>query len=65
MHSELRSALIGCDARTIVYMSCSPASFGTDAAQLIDAGWKLERVDAWDMLPQTSHAELLGVFKKD
>ena len=46
----------------ILYMSCSPESFARDAARLQAAGRRLAAVEAWDMLPQTLHVELLGRF---
>ncbi|MFT6397441.1 MAG: 23S rRNA (uracil-5-)-methyltransferase RumA [Bradymonadia bacterium] len=46
----------------IIYMSCNPQSFAADATKLIEAGRKLELVEAYDMLPQTAHVELLARF---
>jgi 23S rRNA (uracil1939-C5)-methyltransferase len=46
----------------LLYLSCNPESFARDAAQLSDGGFVLERVQPFDLLPQTEHVELLGVF---
>ncbi len=51
-------------ATQIVYMSCNPKSFARDARVLADAHFNLVKVDGYDMLPQTTHVELLGVFEK-
>jgi 23S rRNA (uracil1939-C5)-methyltransferase len=46
----------------LLYPSCSPESFARDAAQLLAGGFALERVQPFDLLPQTDHVELLGSF---
>ena len=48
----------------IVYMSCNPESFARDAGELVAANYALHSVDAYDMLPQTTHVELLGLFTR-
>jgi len=52
------------DVQRIVYVSCSPASFATDAATLCGNGYALEQVGIFDMFPHTAHVETLGVFQK-
>ncbi|MBA2661985.1 MAG: 23S rRNA (uracil(1939)-C(5))-methyltransferase RlmD [Bradymonadaceae bacterium] len=49
-------------ATQLIYMSCGPASFARDASRLFDAGWRLDVIEAYDMLPQTPHVELLARF---
>jgi 23S rRNA (uracil1939-C5)-methyltransferase len=44
----------------IVYVSCEPESLAGDLARLIDRGYGLDRVRAYDMLPQTPHVEVLA-----
>lgn len=51
-------------ATTLLYMSCGPKGFARDAARLVSAGWRLEDVRAWDMLPGTAHVELLARFTR-
>ncbi len=50
--------------RTAVYVSCNPESFAKDAVVLADAGMTLEEVGIYDMFPQTTHVETLGVFRR-
>jgi tRNA/tmRNA/rRNA uracil-C5-methylase (TrmA/RlmC/RlmD family) len=46
--------------RVLAYMSCSPSTFVRDVVELTEGGWRLTDLSAWDMLPNTSHVELLG-----
>lgn len=48
----------------LVYMSCNPESFARDARDMMESNYSLRSVDAYDMLPQTTHVELLGLFEK-
>ena len=41
--------------RAIVYVSCDPATLARDVARL--PLWKIERLTAFDMFPQTAHVE--------
>jgi 23S rRNA (uracil1939-C5)-methyltransferase len=52
------------DVETVVYVSCKPETFATDARILHERGYRLERVGIYDMFPQTSHVETLGVFRR-
>jgi 23S rRNA (uracil1939-C5)-methyltransferase len=48
----------------VVYVSCDPNTFARDAGKLVEAGYKMVDVTPFDMMPQTFHAELVGVFQK-
>ena len=55
------SLLSTTSATQCVYMSCNPRSFARDVAALCGAGWRLDGdVEAFDMLPQTRHVELIA-----
>ncbi len=54
--------LEGFNGRDIVYVSCNPATFASDAGILDAAGWMLERVGIFDMFPHTAHVETIGHF---
>lgn len=46
----------------IVYISCNPSTFARDSKILMEAGYKLEKVQPVDMFPQTAHIEVVGCF---
>ncbi len=56
--------VIECEARRIVYVSCNPTTLAPNAAQLVEAGYKLARVRPVDMFPQTPHIECVALFEK-
>ncbi len=53
----------GC--RDIVYVSCNPRTFASDARTMVAAGYTLMEVGIHDMFPHTSHVETLGWFVRD
>ena len=46
----------------LIYMSCYPESFARDVASL-NKNYILECIDAFDMMPQTRHVEVLGLLR--
>ena len=56
--------VIECEAEKIVYVSCNPTTLAPNAAQLAEAGYKLARVRAVDMFPQTPHIECVALFER-
>jgi tRNA/tmRNA/rRNA uracil-C5-methylase (TrmA/RlmC/RlmD family) len=49
--------------RQVVYVSCDAASFARDARVLLDEGWTLTSLNAFDIFPMTEHVELVGSFE--
>jgi 23S rRNA (uracil1939-C5)-methyltransferase len=56
--------VIECEAEKIVYVSCNPTTLAPNAAQLVEAGYKLTRVRPVDMFPQTPHIECVALFER-
>ena len=50
--------------RRIVYVSCNPTTLAPNAAQFVEAGWRLERVTPVDMFPQTPHIECVALLSR-
>jgi len=48
----------------IVYVSCDPTTLARDAALLVEAGYRLERVQPVDLFPQTYHVENIALMTK-
>lgn len=46
----------------IVYVACDPAALGRDTAALLDAGYRLDTLRAFDCFPQTHHIECVARF---
>jgi len=49
----------------IVYVSCNPTTLAPNAAQMVEAGYALERVRPVDMFPQTPHIECVALLTRD
>jgi 23S rRNA (uracil1939-C5)-methyltransferase len=52
------------DIPLILYLSCNPSTQARDAAALIKAGYKIEKVWLLDFYPNTSHIESLIILRK-
>jgi 23S rRNA (uracil1939-C5)-methyltransferase len=60
--AEALTSLAALRATRIVYVSCDPATMARDARKLLDAGYSLDALQAFDLFPNTPHVECLGVF---
>jgi 23S rRNA (uracil1939-C5)-methyltransferase len=48
----------------IVYVSCNPTTLAPNAAQLVEAGYRLTHVRPVDMFPQTPHIECVALLER-
>ena len=50
--------------RSIVYVSCDPATLARDAGRLVGARYGLDSIVALDLFPNTAHVETVAVFSR-
>lgn len=63
MSKAALSGAINLRARQILYVSCDVATLARDARRLVDAGYRLARIDAFDCFPNTPHVETVAEFE--
>jgi 23S rRNA (uracil1939-C5)-methyltransferase len=56
--------IIDASPKRIVYVSCNPTTLAPNAAQLVEAGWRLVKVRSVDMFPQTPHIECVALLER-
>jgi 23S rRNA (uracil1939-C5)-methyltransferase len=64
MTREALAGAIALRAATVVYVSCDVATLARDARRLIDAGYRIRGVEAFDLFPNTPHVETVVVFDR-
>ena len=62
---EILPLIAATSAKTLVYVSCHPASLARDTDRLVnELGFTLESAGVMDMFPHTSHVESMAVFTR-
>ena len=56
--------VISLNAKTIVYVSCNPATQARDTETLRESGYELVKLSMVDQFPHTGHIESIALFKK-
>jgi 23S rRNA (uracil1939-C5)-methyltransferase len=64
MSQEATSGVIALRAAKVVYVSCDVATLARDARRLLDAGYRIEQVRAFDLFPNTAHVETVIAFAR-
>jgi 23S rRNA (uracil1939-C5)-methyltransferase len=59
---EAMSGIVGLKPPRIVYISCDLATLARDVRRLIEAGYRLDHIEAFDLFPTTAHVETLVVL---
>jgi 23S rRNA (uracil1939-C5)-methyltransferase len=52
------------EAAQVIYVSCDVATLARDARRIVDHGYAVGRVDAFDLFPNTPHVETVVVFRR-
>ena len=61
---EVLNGLLQLAAPRILYVSCDPATLARDVARLASHGYRVTRLQAFDMFPQTSHLETVTELQR-
>jgi 23S rRNA (uracil1939-C5)-methyltransferase len=64
LSKEAVQGVIRHGAPCVVYVSCDVGTLARDARRLLDAGYRLGRVEAFDLFPNTPHVETLALFER-
>jgi tRNA/tmRNA/rRNA uracil-C5-methylase (TrmA/RlmC/RlmD family) len=64
MSKVAAAAMAAQKAGRLIYVSCDVATFARDTRKLIDAGYGLTHLEAFDLFPNTAHVEALAVFSR-
>jgi 23S rRNA (uracil1939-C5)-methyltransferase len=64
MSREALDGVLRLRAERVLYVSCDIATLARDARRIADAGYAIQRIDAFDMFPNTPHVETVVVFEK-
>ena len=51
-------------ASSVVYIACDPTSLARDTATLVEEGYKLTDIRAFDIYPMTHHVETVALFTR-
>jgi 23S rRNA (uracil1939-C5)-methyltransferase len=64
MSPDALGVVLNTRAPRIIYVSCDVATLARDARKIVDAGYSIERADAFDLFPNTPHVETVVVFTR-
>lgn len=64
LDKEIIKTLTKTKIEKIIYISCNPQTLARDIKRFIDRGYKLEKIKAVDMFPQTMHVETIALIQK-
>lgn len=64
LSAAVLAALVEQAPRRIAYVSCDPTTLARDLAAFAARGYAIERVRAFDMMPQTPHVEAVALLTR-
>jgi 23S rRNA (uracil1939-C5)-methyltransferase len=63
LSQEALEGIVALRPARAIYVSCDVATLARDARRLVDAGYAIARIDAFDLFPNTPHVETVVVFE--
>jgi len=63
--TALLDALIDAEVKTVVYVSCDPATLARDIKRLVQGGYMLDAVQPVDMFPMTGKVETVVLLRRE
>lgn len=64
MSKQALAGIIGAGPSRLLYVSCDVATLARDTRTLLDAGYTLDGLTAFDLFPNTAHVESVAVFRR-
>lgn len=64
MTKEAITGVIKLQAPRVIYVSCDIATLARDARVLLDSGYRMESIKAFDLFPNTAHVETVIAFAR-
>jgi 23S rRNA (uracil1939-C5)-methyltransferase len=61
---EALDGIVALASPRLIYVSCDVATLARDARRIADAGYQIERADAFDLFPNTPHVETVILFRR-
>jgi len=62
LEAEVGLRVLACEPKRIAYISCNPRALARDLGEICARGWRIDSIRAYDMMPQTSHVEVLAML---
>lgn len=64
LSKEAVESIVRLSPPRLVYVSCDPPTLARDARRLLDAGYTLDSLRAFDLFPETPHVEVLALWSR-
>lgn len=64
LSKKTRKSIKAMAPRAVIYVSCNPATFARDIADITGFGYSLEKLSLIDMFPGTRHIESIGLLRR-
>ncbi len=62
LEPEVVAGVVALQPRRIAYVSSNPSAMARDLAAFVDAGFKIQPLDRFDMFPHTAHVECIAIL---